>query len=170
MDYQEYQVKQPLAEQPKKRIGKKAFLSVLILVILVVAGWFLYENLRGPVINDTLPDGYVFNNLGQFPEGFPVELILNRDSSKWQRSEDTLSGAGERIRVVELLYPNPSETFETDLAKHIESFSWKSIEANGSGNSSYTVYELSGNRFILTSTKTDTGLFINMSLITYVLE
>jgi len=34
MDYQEYQIKQPLAEQPKKRIGKKAFLSVLILVIL----------------------------------------------------------------------------------------------------------------------------------------
>ena len=170
MDYQEYQIKQPLAEQPKKQIGKKAFLSVLILVILVAIGWFLYNYLQKPVINDTLPDGYVFRKTGQFPESFPVELILNIDNSQWQRSEDTLSGAGERIRAVELLYPNPSETFEADLAKHIESFSWKNVEFKSSGNSSYTIYGLDSNRFILTTTKTDAGLFINMSLITYVLE
>jgi len=107
MDYQEYQIKQPLTEQPKKQIGKKTFLSVLILLILVVVGWFLYENLREkPVISNTLSESYKFTVMAkdQYPTGFPENVVVKEGNPIWQRGEDTTTGDGQRLKIVELIY------------------------------------------------------------------
>ncbi len=165
MENQNYIPSEPLVRLKRT---KKIVLSILILIILGVLGWFLYNYTQGPIATNALPKNYVVNNQKMFPDGFPMELIFEKDKSLWQRSEDTLNGSGERIRVVEVIYPNPTETFLTDLTKYIESFGWKIVESNTASDSQYTIYEISGNRFVVTTVSMESGLFVNMSLITNV--
>lgn len=165
MENQNYIPNEPQVESGKT---KKIVLSILILIVLVAVGWFLYGSIQKPVVINPLPEGYVFNDRKMLPEGFPLELFFEKDKSLWQRSEDTLTGFGERVRIIEAIYEEAESTFVSDFKKHIESLGWTQTTSGGSGKSTYTIYEMNGNRFILTVTVTDTGLFVNMTHKTYV--
>jgi len=168
MEYQDYQTKQPI-KQPKERMNKKMLLGFLVLLFLVFAvSWILYNYMQKPVVINPLPTNYVTDNRKMIPEGFPIELYFEKDKSLWQRSEDTLTGFGERVRIIEAIYEDHDKTFISNFKKHIESLGWKQTLSDDSNKITYAVYEMNGNRFILATTNVDNGLFVNMTYTTYV--
>lgn len=165
MENQNYIPSEPLVGLKRT---KKIVSSILILIILLAVGWFLYSYLQKPAINNALPEGYVINDRKMLPDGFPLELFFEKDKSLWQRSEDTLTGFGERVRIIEAIYEDAGETFVSDFKKHIESLGWTQTVSDGSDKTTYAIYEMNGSKFILTVTDIDSGLFVNMTYTTYV--
>lgn len=110
----------------------KLWVVVFILVAVAIIAGVYYKGTNKqafkqekpkPVVTNKLPEGYktVALEKDKYPEGFPVDIIFKEGSPVWQRSEDTIDGAGMRHRVVDILYKKaPGEVlsaYTTGLSK-----------------------------------------------------
>lgn len=111
---------EPQFVMPPKNHTKLWLVVIIFVVLAILAGLYYFgglkkrfsENKQGgqqqakPVVTNQVPEGYkpVVLEKGKYPEGFPMEVVIKEGDPIWQRSEDTLDGAGLRHRVVDLLY------------------------------------------------------------------
>lgn len=95
-----------------KSISKWLWL-VFVLVVMVGAAFWAVTILKTgevspdltkgkPIINNTLPEGYkyVATGAGEYPTGFPKELVLFKDA-KIIRGENTTDGTGVNHKIVD---------------------------------------------------------------------
>ncbi|MFA5791966.1 MAG: hypothetical protein WC884_02925 [Candidatus Paceibacterota bacterium] len=97
-----------ITNEPNK-LKKSTLIKVLVLILafLVLGSFFFIKfpmQKSGPVTVDTLPVGYKFTVMEaeQYPIGFPKSLIVK--DGIWQRGEDTTTGDGKNLKIVELIY------------------------------------------------------------------
>ena len=95
-------------EQPKKYQKALRVIAVLVLVLIALSGWYWQvkknPTVKKPVVKAGLPKGYEFKALpqGQYPEGFPQELILSVGKFEVIRTEDTKVASGQNQKIVEV--------------------------------------------------------------------
>ena len=96
----------PAAPKKPRSFGFKIWVIILLL-LAAVALWFWqkkYPITKKPVVYNSLPKGYEYKDSpkGEYPEGFPKELVLSIGSKEILRAEDTRVATGENYKIVEV--------------------------------------------------------------------
>ena len=143
---------QQLPQKPKEH--NKALWTIAILMLLAVAlsGWYWKvkksSTVKKPVIYNKLPEGYKFIALpqGQYPEGFPKELVLSAGKFEVIRAEDTKVASGQNLKIVDVKSADRADSLTglyrntlTD-AKH----NWQLISSKTSGELTTLVFTKAG--------------------------
>ena len=137
----EYQSQNMNLSNKSKGIMSLVWTFVFLLVICALFYFFINKSspvnnpqntthVIAPVVSQGLPPGYSYKVIAknQYPTGFPKAVIvqsINGVAPVWQRGEDTKTGDGTELKIVELLY---AKTDPMDLAmayeKSFKSNSW----------------------------------------------
>jgi len=145
---------EPQFVMPPKNHTKLWLVVIILAVAAVVVGIYLkagnkessqlqkQQEQPKPVVTDKLPEGYKATVLekGKYPEGFPMEAVVKEGDPVWQRSEDTLDGAGMRHRVVDLLYTKNSSEVITNYKTVLSKLGWIIEQENNSQDTLVVVF------------------------------
>lgn len=160
--------KKPIISQKVKTISL-IVIGAIVLIAVVYFGikqYGVYSQSKQfkSVTSATLPEGYKYNvqKADQYPEGFPILIVVREGNPLWQRGEDTKVGTGERQRIVELLYTLDStkiaSLYEANMAKD----GWKSTSDETMKKSGLYYYTKKADTFSIMIVPKGTGSFVNL--------
>ncbi len=131
MDYQEYQTKQPLTEQPKKTPFKSILFGALILLIALVVFMFFQAKQEKPyeVLTPVVyPEGTTVSLYKNAPSGFPSDLILEDvvlDYSGVIQNSD-----GDKQITVSYISDKDMPTIAEEYSSKLEGSGWEILNSS----------------------------------------
>ena len=159
--------------QPQKYQKIYRVIAVLVLLVIALLAWYwLAKNrplLNRPKVYNTLPKGYEFKALpqGQYPEGFPKELVLSVGQMEVIRAEDTMVASGQNQKIVDIRAADKPDSlaglYRNTLTDPKQG--WQLITSETTNNITALVFKKDTASLVVTIMPKDNGSQINLTYV-----